>query len=230
MNLFLAGGGDPPESVDIDMAFDEAAGAGPILFLVDAAVPEMMSRDDAVKWLMSGPIYRRRKIIAPKDSSLLRETDLAEIAGIYIMGGNTFKLLDSVRRFGLMPPLRKFIERGRPVLGLSAGAIILGKTIETASVGKEGDINAVGLQEFDGFDYFAGRLIMTHFADTDRNELIDLARKGATQIICIREDAGAIWNGATLTAVGDSPVEIITAQEQILVQPQSGYLIDDPAL
>lgn len=226
MNIFLAGGGEPPQSIDIDMAFDESVGGGPILLIMEASVPEIMSREDALKWLLSGPIYRRRNIITLEDSSVLCERNLADIAGIYIMGGNTFKLLNYLSRAHLIAPLKQFIENKRPVLGIGAGAIIMGKTIETASVGHEQDVNAICLGELDGLNYFAGRLIMTNFEDEDQAKLIGLARAKRTEIICITEDSGAVFDGTKLTAVGDSPIVIIKSEGEVTVDPGRHYLID----
>lgn len=194
--------------------------------MTEAAVPEVMSREDARKWLLSGPIYRRRNIITLEDSSIISERYLAGIAGIYILGGNTFKLLNYLSHVRLIAPLKQFIESGRPVLGIGAGAIIMGKTIETASVGREQQVNAIRLRELDGLDYFAGRLVMTNFEDEDRSRLTGLARAKRTEIICITEDSGAVFDGTRLTAVGDSPIVIIKSEGEVTVDPGRYYLID----
>ena len=51
---------------------------------------------------------------------------------IYLAGGNTFYFLKHLRKSGLLPLLKQFVERGGVLAGLSAGAIILTPNIRTA--------------------------------------------------------------------------------------------------
>ncbi|MDH5428003.1 MAG: Type 1 glutamine amidotransferase-like domain-containing protein [Nitrospirota bacterium] len=51
---------------------------------------------------------------------------------IYLAGGNTFYFLYHLRKSGLIPQLKQFVEQGGVLAGLSAGAIILTPTIGTA--------------------------------------------------------------------------------------------------
>jgi len=51
---------------------------------------------------------------------------------IYLAGGNTFYFLKHLRKSGLIPQLKTFVERGGVLAGLSAGAIILTPHIGTA--------------------------------------------------------------------------------------------------
>ena len=43
---------------------------------------------------------------------------------IYLAGGNTFYFLRNLRKSGLIPQLKKFVEQGGVLVGLSASAII----------------------------------------------------------------------------------------------------------
>lgn len=57
--------------------------------------------------------------------------DLKDCSSIFIGGGNTYKLLNELRRTGFDNVLKTFIDQGGIVYGGSAGAIILGKNIQT---------------------------------------------------------------------------------------------------
>ena len=76
--------------------------------------------------------------------ALLGEKDI-----IYVQGGNTFYLLHHVRESGFDEVIKRLIDRGIIYIGVSAGSIIAGQTIET-SVWRDVDRNVVGLSDLTG--------------------------------------------------------------------------------
>ena len=67
---------------------------------------------------------------------------------IYVCGGNTYYLLDRVRKCGLGDELGKLLET-RLYVGDSAGAILVTPSIDIAAI-DNGDENAVGLEDTRG--------------------------------------------------------------------------------
>ena len=66
---------------------------------------------------------------------------------LMITGGNTFKLLDHLRKSGLDEAIKEFWKKDRVVIGgFSAGAIILSPSIQTAKTGCP-DVNEPGLTD-----------------------------------------------------------------------------------
>ena len=53
--------------------------------------------------------------------------------GIFIGGGNSFLLLDSIQRYNLIKPIIKKVNSGAPLLGTSAGTNICGISIGTTN-------------------------------------------------------------------------------------------------
>jgi dipeptidase E len=83
------------------------------------------------------------------------EDILRRAALAYIPGGNTFLLNHRLHISGVMPYLRKKIQSGLPFVGFSAGMILCGSNILTAT-----DMNTVETPHFDGlnlvpFNFFA---------------------------------------------------------------------------
>ncbi|HJR80611.1 MAG TPA: Type 1 glutamine amidotransferase-like domain-containing protein [Anaerolineales bacterium] len=83
------------------------------------------------------------------------ETIIRRAQLVYISGGNTFLLNHRLHISRLMPYLKKKVQSGLPVIGFSAGMILCGPNILTAS-----DLNSVGTSYFDGlnvspFNFFA---------------------------------------------------------------------------
>lgn len=68
---------------------------------------------------------------------------------IFVEGGNTFYLLDMMRRCNFEKVLRKLLKEGIVYIGASAGSIVAGKTIQTADW-KNGDKNIPGIKNLKG--------------------------------------------------------------------------------
>ncbi len=82
---------------------------------------------------------------------------------IHLSGGNTFYFLKHLRKTGMLAELKKYVRSGGILTGLSAGAIIMTKSIETASFPEfdrdENDENvknlkAMGLVNFEFFPHY----------------------------------------------------------------------------
>ncbi|MDH3316916.1 MAG: pyridoxal 5'-phosphate synthase glutaminase subunit PdxT [Gammaproteobacteria bacterium] len=65
---------------------------------------------------------------------VLHERDLDAIDALVIPGGESTTISKGMQRLGLYEPLRKRIEKGLPVLGTCAGAILLSREVENHAV------------------------------------------------------------------------------------------------
>jgi len=75
--------------------------------------------------------------------------DFSSTGILYIMGGNTFKLMYYVSRSNFKDSINNLMEREGIYIGVSAGSIILGSTILTASEILE-DENDIFLDKYEG--------------------------------------------------------------------------------
>jgi len=87
---------------------------------------------------------------------ILKDKDI-----IYVQGGNTFYLLKQIKESGFDKVIKELIEKGVIYIGVSAGSIIAGPTIETAKWGGA-DTNDVGLVDLDGLN-LVPFLIIVHY-------------------------------------------------------------------
>lgn len=83
------------------------------------------------------------------------EIDYREFDIMYMMGGNTFYLLDMIRKYNFDKVIEYF-SKEKIYIGSSAGSIILGNSIEVAS---SFDLNNVNMEDFTGLKLINGLII-----------------------------------------------------------------------
>jgi peptidase E len=69
---------------------------------------------------------------------------------INLSGGNTFRFLKSIKERGAESRLVEYARNGGILIGVSAGAMILTPSIESAFIC--GDVNTVGLSDLEGLE------------------------------------------------------------------------------
>lgn len=143
---------------------------------MEASKPHLEDKEDPVvaylplaslyaeKWLgVNESAFRGLARIREVNAELMTQKEIEDIlreaALVYITGGNTFLLNHRLHSSGVMPYLKKKIQNGLPLVGVSAGMIVCGPNILTSK-----DMNTLGTPHFNGlnlvpFNFFA------HYAD-----------------------------------------------------------------
>ena len=75
---------------------------------------------------------------------------------MYMMGGNTFYLLDQIRKYNFDKEIKSFINKNKIYIGSSAGSEILGNSIEVALPYDE---NIIDMKDFTGLKIVNGVII-----------------------------------------------------------------------
>ncbi len=149
----------------------------------------------------------------------LKQMERAE--GIFVGGGNTFRLLDRLQRSGLLEPIRDRVERGMPYMGASAGSNLACPTIKTTNdmpIIEPPSFGALGLIPFQiNPHYLDPSPDSTHMGETRETRIREFLEENTIQVLGVREGAwlrreedrlglgGA--NGARLFRPGQEPVE-----------------------
>ncbi len=123
---------------------------------------------------------------------------------IHLGGGNTFYFMKHLRRSALLSDFVEFLRRGGILTGLSAGAIVMTPTIETAGYPKfDCDINDVGLinlRAFNlvNFDFFP------HYKHSRRYQeaFIKYTKKRDRPLYACPDGSGIIIDGLNMTFHG----------------------------
>ena len=147
-------------------------GKDDLRYVLEASRPYLEHKDDPIvaylplaslyaeKWLgVNQSAFKGLAQIKEVNAELMAQKEIEDIlrvsALVYITGGNTFLLNHRLHISGVMPYLKKKIQNGLPVIGVSAGMILCGPNILTSK-----DMNTVETPHFDGlnlvpFNFFA---------------------------------------------------------------------------
>lgn len=95
---------------------------------------------------------------------------------IYFCGGNTYYLLDRIKKLDLDSLIKNLIIKGAIYIGVSAGSIIASKDIKIAGWGAEGDENEVELEDLSGLG-FTNIAIFPHYKNSLKEEIKEFKKK-----------------------------------------------------
>jgi dipeptidase E len=141
--------------------------------------------------------------------------ELNNFNGIYIGGGNTFRLLHLLRSSGFDTALINFVEHGGAIYGGSAGAILLGRDIMSCA---HMDTNDVGLRDTTGLDLVNGYAIWCHYQLEDDTRIFSLAKKYNIAVLALSERSGVCAEDEQLLAIGLEGVRKITGNSKQYIE------------
>ena len=122
---------------------------------------------------------------------------------IYVCGGNTFVYLDRIRKTGLDKFIIDSLKSNRSAyVGVSAGSIVAGPSIEIAGWGNEGDSNDIGLIDLKGLD-LTNIVIYPHYREELKSELDKFKGKHSYQIYELTDDQALYVNYSDTEALKD---------------------------
>jgi len=121
-----------------------------------------------------------------------------EAPALFVGGGNTFRLLASLYRLGLLEPIRRRVRAGVPYLGISAGCNVACPTIRTTNdmpITWPPSLEALGLVPFQvNPHYFTGQThvkseagYVEHFGETRDERLAEFHEMNATPVVGLWE-------------------------------------------
>jgi dipeptidase E len=123
---------------------------------------------------------------------------IKEADGIFVGGGNTFRLLDSLYRLKLLDPIRERVGAGMPFLGVSAGCNVACPTIRTTNdmpICEPPSLTALGLVPFQVNPHYYtgsnwvkhGDEFIEHFSETRDDRLREFHEMNNTPVIGLYE-------------------------------------------
>lgn len=126
--------------------------------------------------------------------------------GVFVGGGNTFRLLDTLQRADLLDPLRRRARSGMPYMGASAGTNIAAPTIKTTNdmpIIQPVSFEALALVPFQiNPHYLDPPEKTTHMGETREARLREFHEENKTPVVGLREGAWLHLEGPRLTLEG----------------------------
>lgn len=210
MNLFLGGGGGGKDSIELDKKFVASLDLSkPLLYIPIATNTVKYPYSGCVDWLTSvlGPLGVNNIVMwIEEDLKTKTKDDFNQFCGIYIGGGNTYKLLKELKEFGTFDILSLLAKEGLPIYGGSAGAIVLAKTVVPAGFLDE---NKVRLTDFSALNLVHDYDVWCHYTGSEDESIREYMRKyNLEKIAALPENAGLYFKGKTLEAIGPGNISV----------------------
>ncbi len=141
------------------------------------------------------------------ETQVMKKLELKDI--ICVAGGNTFYLLNSMRRCNFEKVIRKLLKHGKVYIGVSAGSIVAGKTIKTA--GWKSDKNFIKLKNLKGLNLVPFDIFVHYTPEWDEiiKQKIKNPRKRAKNLKIITDDQGILVQGKEIDLIGDGEAIVI---------------------
>jgi len=207
--IYLSGGGNEKQSFPLDKFFFDTLPKNGRFLYIPIALREHKLYSTAHLWMKNITELHDRSDVQFEivdDPSKYNLEAIKEFDGIYIGGGNTWSLIQEIRESGFADVLIQYIEAGGQVYGGSAGAIIMGKRIDTHD-----DENKIGLQDVSGFNLLNNFSVACHFKDEQNDRFKAWASDHNLPIVCLPEETGLVIESGVALCIGTKPCVIYFA-------------------
>ncbi len=228
MKLLLCGGGSGEQTIKANKKFNEIIDHTKPLLYVPLAMDESdHPYDGCLEWIsgeLSSVEIPGIEMVRTFDE--LASKDYNNYCGIFIGGGNTYKLLKGIKGSGAFSKINEYINNDGVVYGSSAGAIIFGYDINSCLIMDSNDVN---LEDTKGFNTINGKSIFAHYTNeyTEeahtkfKNYLIDYSLNNE-EVIALPEEDTIFIDGDVITVIGDRPYYIFKNGLENMQELESG--------
>ena len=178
---------------------------------------EPSSYDEGLRWVRrEATRVAHVEVELWSDLTARDEHDLEGIDLVWVGGGNTYALLDHVRRTGWVDLIRAHVLAGGAYYGGSAGAVLAGADIDVA---RFADPNDVGVTDTTGLDLLGRTIVRPHWTGTpsERLEAWGWTSRLDVQVLAIPDDAGLVVVDGIATNAGPGRVDVVRHDDVIPV-------------
>lgn len=190
MKIFLIGGGEisRKETIKIDREIIKQGGGknASVLFFPTAAG----ENDGYIKVFLEYYSFLGCEKIKPVRLSQESLKEVKEkISGasiIYLGGGNAKLLIDVFKRKKIVPVLKKFLDRGGVLIGMSAGAIAFGKVSILSEIDES-------LKFGSGFNFLPNYIFLPHYQKKYKNKVFLIKKRFPKKTVFLLPEKTAMY-------------------------------------
>ena len=233
MRLILNGGGSGEGVKESYELFAKEVNGGRVMY-----IPLAWNHgpcEECIHWFRSEMApYGITDIDLITDAKQITKEKLKNVSGVFIGGGNTYKLLKYLKETPAFENLKEYIENGGLVMGSSAGSLIFSECIDTClkdelEIKSCGDENLVGLKDTKGFNMLNGYSILPHYKklpeqQANTQKRVEKLLKQGFRLICLPEETSLWLNGKEAKIIGPKPAEIYDGYEKKTIHTNEDVL------
>lgn len=178
-------------------------------------------------------VQRSRQALAPLGINVIGAHTVKDpvalldhVDGVFVNGGNTFRLIDKLQKSGLDKAIRKKVRAGMPYMGSSAGTNAACPTLKTTNdmpIIEPKSFKAIGLVPFQiNAHYFANAFkydddgkgnYIPYAGETRDDRLIQLQEEWKIAVLGLRESTALRIKGHKVELLGSKPVRLFKPGE-----------------
>jgi len=222
--IYLSGGGNEKQSFPLDKFFFETFPKNGSFLYIPIALRGNKLYPTVHLWMRKVlELHNRNDVRFEVADNLAKYQleDLKKINAIYIGGGNTWNLMQELRDSDFSQELVSYIKNGGVIYGGSAGAIVLGKNIDTHD-----DENKINLKNTSGFNLLGDYSVACHYTNEQASRFKEWAISNESPIVCLSEETGLIFGNNYVLCVGTKPCVIyLTNGVKREIEPDTSFVI-----
>ncbi len=127
-------------------------------------------------------------------------TPLGNFDIVYSCGGNTFYILDRMKKTGFDKYIKNFISKDKLYIGVSAGSIIVNDSIKGVDFGSQGDSNDINLKNLKAINSVK-LFIFPHYENTLSAEIKELKKIVKSPVYIIKDGEAIVILGKKITKI-----------------------------
>lgn len=222
--IYLSGGGNEKQSFPLDKFFFETFPKNGSFLYIPIALRGNKLYPTAHLWMRKVLELHNRNDVrfeVADDLAKYQLEVLKKFNAIYIGGGNTWNLMQELIDSGFSQELVSYIKNGGVIYGGSAGAIVLGKNIDTHD-----DENKINLKDTSGFNLLGDYSVACHYTNEQGSRFKEWAISNESPIVCLSEETGLIFENDSVLCVGTKPCVIyLTNGVKREIEPDTSFVI-----
>jgi len=204
MELILCGGGSGKAVKNSYKKYSEIIDKTKPLLYIPLAWKNR-DYDACLKWLKEElKSFGITKFRVLKEVEEFNDIDLTEFNSIFIGGGNTYRLLNYLKKSKGYQKIEEYIKNNGIVFGGSAGSIIFGKDIKSANICSE-DENLWPNLDTKGFNCLNNKSLACHYDNKnnkkEHDENIKKFEKTNSKVICLKENQSLYINNEAINLI-----------------------------